>query len=288
MSALRVRLALVVLLTISGTAIAGCDHARTAHASPNATDLLLSVNGKYVAWNPVTHVEKPTTMPIKAAPVPASANGQLFWGSYEGSLGVTSTLYVSRLPAGKPTLLTSNVDTPQQMAASSRYLYWTDGSVFWLPLLGGTVESLKLPAQPSGSAADGLVVSGKYVYVSQYFNDQIGRFDMGVTHPRVEWLLETKAPSHLVVGDGFIYWITPKGIGRAHLDGTDAEPTWLVLPTVRQPVLMAFLNHSLYWTWISGPGNSPAYLARAQVADRAVNYKVRQVTDDLVITLIPR
>jgi hypothetical protein len=96
-------------------------------------------------------------------------------------------------------------------------------------------------------------VSGGKLYWADYGAGTIGRADLDGSD--VETLLSgLTAPTAVAVADGHVYWTTgmlpDHSIGRANLDGSGADPSWLDVGS--HPGPLAVSGGRLYWTDATG------------------------------------
>jgi len=144
---------------------------------------------------------------------------------------------------------------PRGLAVDSKHIYWTNntGTIGRANLDGtGVNQSFITGAtQPYGLAID-----DKHIYWANYGTDSIGRANIDGTGA-TPMLFSTApgTPQGVAVGAGHVYWAdyqqTVSGIGRAGLDGSNPDPTFI--SDLSDPYGIAVDRSHIYWLGGSGP-----------------------------------
>lgn len=168
------------------------------------------------------------------------------------------------------------------LAASHGYLYWPDEAGIGRVALDGSQLNrtyIPLPAEEGGGVADGLAISGHYLYFSRCQDGTVGSVDLrGLAVDQSLVSMPWPAcPQGLATAGRRVYW-TQLGdpgedygrIGSARLNGTDVEESAIVINSEDGPFSLAAGNGFIYWSW-GGVAGSPNYVARARLNGRISN-----------------
>ncbi|HEX6986875.1 MAG TPA: hypothetical protein VF170_15975 [Planctomycetaceae bacterium] len=139
---------------------------------------------------------------------------------------------------------------PRGLAVDSKHIYWTNntGTIGRANLDGTGVDQdfITGATQPYG-----LGIDGKHIYWANYGTDSIGRANIDGTGATPN-LFSTApgTPQGVAVGAGHVYWadyrmVGPSGIGRAGLDGSNPDPTFI--PGLSDPYGIAIDRRHVYW-----------------------------------------
>lgn len=144
--------------------------------------------------------------------------------------------------------------SPAQTAAS--YLYWSDWNITSLGRLdlnGAQANPQFVPgSQLAGTpSAYGMAVTDEYLYWCSYDSKKIYRTHRFGPPDTVELLTLADRPSNVAVDDSYIYWAQGDAIGRANLDGSNPDPSFIgptsINSTPINPRSVAVNDTHIYW-----------------------------------------
>ncbi len=142
------------------------------------------------------------------------------------------------------------------VAVDSQHLYWTNGAFIGRSNLDGTGANQQF-INLAPSTASYVVADDRYLYWSNGI--EIGRANLNGTDVITNFLsLPGENPGGLAVDSSHIYWAdrTNSAIGRANLDGTGANPTFIT--GANDPTDVAVDGQYVYWTALTTSGRPPA------------------------------
>ena len=179
-------------------------------------------------------------------------------------------------------------DRVARVAASAApgYIYWTAPQIslsIGRASLGGTgidsdfVSAAAPGYDPLPSAPYGVAVDGGYIYWANPTSQTIGRADLDGTDVDPTFITVAGYPSAVAVNGTHIYWTdadtadlleqTPNSddIGRANLDGTDVDQTFIT--GANNPLGIAVRGGHIYWSNATSSGG----IGRANLGGTHVN-----------------
>lgn len=111
------------------------------------------------------------------------------------------------------------------------------------------MQEIGSPFEPTGFAVD-----GTYIYWANHGGNTISREKLDGTGLITEFIKGASGPTQIAVDRSHIYWAHGVGIGRANLDGTGVNQSFIPLG-VSTPVGVAVNREHIYWT---GSGSTAA------------------------------
>jgi hypothetical protein len=288
--------------------VAACGAASTASHEAPTTPMSAAVPGHriliqqghdFAIFNPRNSRTVSTDVAVPQESAVAATAGWVTLGLVTHH-GHGERIYSQPFHEGRRRVLVANTEGGAPLAAGHGYMYWAGRhAIGRVRIAGGRVirRFRPVPAD-SGSvprfSAEGLSISGDYLYFSQCMRNRIGRVRLAGPsgHHAVRWMVHTDScPEQLAVGDGHIYWSGIAGgphdgesIGRAKLDGRAVQAGWIFMGLhmhIGDPIVY---GHRLYWQgWnLRHPAVMHLYETRA-TASRAHPNKVRTIgtSDDI-------
>jgi hypothetical protein len=199
----------------------------------------------------------PVTTPCGQEPVTVIAAARhVYWTSNNvntiGQAGIDGSNVNS-------SFITNNVKKPRGIAVDGNFVYWANAA-------SGSNSIGR--ANLDGSAANGSFISGypqlvgiavdaNYIYWSWNNGGQgtIGRASLDLKDVRPTFLSVPGSPQGIAVDANYIYWADANGsIGRANLNGSSPNASFISSAYVAGPVGVAVDGTSIYWT--NGKGNT--------------------------------
>jgi hypothetical protein len=224
--------------------------------------ILIQQGRDFAVFNPRGSRTVTTGVPV-AGTLGVAAAGRWLAEEFPSQGGHRLRIDSQRFHHEKRRTLVADADGEAALAARHGYLYWTGGhAIGRVPIAGGRPDRRFRPLTadsggPPVSAAEGLTISGGYLYFSQCAAGRIGRVALAGPARRtpVEWIVHTDScPIGLAVGDGNIFWDGIAGgphdgesIGRAKLNGSHVQAGWIFMGLrfhIGDPLVY---GHRLYW-----------------------------------------
>lgn len=208
----------------------------------------------------------------------AIAPGQVFWTASETSRGTDfkNKIMAATVRGKRVHKVASGLPIPIDLVAADGYLYWPDEDGIGRVAFDGSHlnhDYIPLPEEYGGGVADGITVTGRYLFFSRCQDDTVGRVDL--TDRQVEqsliYLPGRVCPQSMAAAGGQVFWTELGGftpyegrIGSADLDGTHVEQSAFVLDSPDGPWDVAAAGNSIFWSW-GGSAGSPEYVSRAKL-----------------------
>ncbi len=209
------------------------------------------------------------TAKAHAAPLADPSTPSLYWDNPQnGTIGTAS------ITGNPPTVNQSLVTGIRQnfglgVAADRQYLYWTNGLFIGRSNLDGTAVDQQFIHVTA--AARYVAVDDRYVYWSNAGG--IGRANLDGNDVINDFInLRGEQASGLAVDSSYIYWGNRinKAIGRANVDGTGVNPTFIT--GANNPTDVAVDGQYVYWTAQTGTALPPAgAIGRANLTGTGAN-----------------
>lgn len=111
------------------------------------------------------------------------------------------------------------------LAVSDSYLYWV--GAFGLGRVNFEGPATPTQVSPHLQRPCGVAVDGSHVYWADKASGTIGRANLDGSEPNATLIGGLENPCAIAVDSSHLYWVDPRGIGRASLDGAQAEPGWV-------------------------------------------------------------
>jgi hypothetical protein len=165
---------------------------------------------------------------IGSALLPTGAAGYLYWCNLHAIARATVT--------GRemdPRFIGLTNESPDTLAVSGRYVYFgrADGTIRRARVDGtGRPSSLfRIPQPATGTTVDeagSLVVAAGHLFWSDD-GFTIGRATERGTHVEPGYITTTERSRFVTVSGNYIYWSTASAIGRARIDGTEVDQSFI-------------------------------------------------------------
>lgn len=184
-------------------------------------------------------------------------------------------------------------EVPEGMAASGGYVYWANliGQSIGRANLDGSDPEPHFIQLSAASFPEGVAVEGSHIYwTAAGHGGEIGRSNLAGGEIEEELITGLGgAISALAADSTHLYWRTNVGVGRAALDGTEANPNLVTGQTSVGGV--AVDNEHVYWTSfttnrigraeLDGGTVEPAFITGAESPDTiAVSKNATEVSGD--------
>jgi hypothetical protein len=105
-----------------------------------------------------------------------------------------------------------------------------------------------------------------YVYWTNQFDNAIGRANLDGTNADQSFIVGATTPHGVAVDGAHVYWTNANGtIGRANLDGTNAAQSFIVAPLSDQGSGVAVDGSHIYWVSSFGGGPGAGAIGRANL-----------------------
>jgi len=156
----------------------------------------------------------------------------LYWGNfYEGSLG-RANLDGSQATSS----FVTGLEKPCDVAVDARRVYWIEEGGVGRANIDGSVSEREFVSVPPWIRACGVAVDGRYLYWGQ--TGTIQRLDLEGGGPPETLVSGAGAIEDIVLDGSYVYWASwgednVASIGRASLDGSEANARWIVSPHYR-------------------------------------------------------
>ncbi len=144
------------------------------------------------------------------------------------------------------------------MAVDAGHVYWTNYS--------GRIERANLdgtgidPTFITGATAQAVTVDAGHIYWPDRLTGNIGRANLDGTDPDRSFITGARFPVGVAVDAGHVYWTNdidydhisgeiygPGTIGRANLDGTHVDQSFIATPLYDSPSGLAVDAGHVYW-----------------------------------------
>jgi hypothetical protein len=146
----------------------------------------------------------------------------------------------------------SGIENIQDVAVRGNHLYWSgEGKIGRANVDGSGLEPNFITGIPGGSDP-GVVVTGEYIYWTNFWSSAIGRAKLDGSGVQQEWVVGTHTPMGLTADSEYLYWaITYENhIGRVKLDGTGLTTNFItsgLSSNGNEEVGVAVDGHHIYW-----------------------------------------
>lgn len=207
-----------------------------------------------------------TKLPLRRAAVAAVTGGALL----ATAASAHATIYIggngpniqqAPLAGGKARTLASAHGGPDAIAATASSVYWSNnsgnGNVDTINRVSVSGRGYKGRFVKGANSVDALATTTSTLFIG--LENSIGTAKLSGLSPKLNLIPNTGNIESIAIGGGYVYWTASEGttIGRANLDGSSANPSFMTVSDVND---IAVSPQGIYWSNDAGTAIGKANL----------------------------